>query len=342
MASVESKNQSNVENDEEFSSKSTPNLVEKELGIQWETLRDFITWQKIGGTTQGPPELPDESRIRSSKLSAIPNASFDELSNCVVKIPRKHIGGELTAFIRSRRELQCQDVLSHWLRMMGMDVIEDICPIIESFYVDKDYDEDTLSVSADWMVGFEKKSSPQQRRLNQSRLFKELQSIADGDDTTDIAGVTLIWAKTINQYSWGRASTTTLHLNANGSYVFEEKGHSSWIESESESAEEYSDEYVLKHCGVWNYKGDEIVVEGFGFRDSESTDYDDELDEDEGDGETNTFSTKLAIQRPVAVQHEAMCREYSYCRRCSGREKDFIAQKCRETKRCKLSVFVYF
>ena len=331
------------------------NLVEREQGIQWETLRDFITWKgigdsegqidEVGGTCQGPPELPDSSRIRLSKLSAIPNVSFDELSNCVVKIPRKRINEKLTSFIRLRHQEESEVVVSHWLRMMKMDVMEDIYSIIDSFYVDIECQEDPFPVYANWIVRDKEQSSPQ-RRLNRCLFFKELQSIADEKDITDIVGVAVFLAKTVKGYSYWHETTTTLHLNANGSYVFEENGYDAWAEGEAESDSEYEVTRLLKHCGVWDYKGDEIVMEGFGIEDTEGG-YHCESSEDEDEDETERdtyFSSKLAIQRPVLVKQTATCEQWFESGRCDKceRSRGGIRQKCRKTEKCNLSVFVYF
>jgi len=352
MASVESEHQSDSDNNEESSSESTPNLE-----IQWETLRDFITWTKIGdmkgqkdeyeGTAQGPPESQESRRMSlsyRSPLSLIPNASFDELSNCMVKIPRKHIGDELAPFIRNHHQEQSEMVVSHWLRMIQMDVMDDISSIIDSFYVNHDYDGETLSVSADWTAPH----SPLLLEMNQSRFFKELQSISDGDDTKDIVGVTLHLVKTVKGYSSWTESTTTLHLSANGSYVFEDKEWSTWAEGEAESAGEGVSNDVAKHCGVWDYNGDEIVMEGFGFANSWGSEDDMYESDDDETKPDNTFSTRLAIQRPVAVETRASCEKWygsDRCDRCNmraGPGRLGIYNKCRRTEKSNLSVFVYF
>ena len=328
---------------------STPNLVEKEQGIQWQTLRDFITWKGIGdskgqidedgGTGQGPPELPDSSRIRLSKLSAIPNVSYDELSNCIVKIPRKYINEKLTSFIQLRHQEVSEVVVSHWLRMMKMNVMEDMCSIIHSFYVDIECQEDPFPVYADWIVRDKEQSSPQ-RRVNQCLFFKELQPIADEKEITNIVGVAVFLVNLCHSFGGWTETTTTLHLNANGSYVFEKQEYSVWIESESDTSE-YQQTTLLKHCGVWDYKGNEIIMEGFGFStsllhttgsspcfDSDCTECGYESHEDQT-GTATYLSTKLAIQRPVERKAESPKRKRK------GRKR-------RETiKKCNLSVFVY-
>jgi len=298
-------------------SKKQANGDSKELGIQWDTLRDLITWNHVSG----------------DELSADQNGSFDELSKCVVKIPPKLMNDKLTAFIRRHYQVQSKMVVSHWLREMKMNVMEDICTIIDSFYFNQDgdkLDEDTLSISADWFArDKEQSTSSPQRGVNQSRFFTELQSVFDGEESKDILGVTVTLAGTEKAYSWYKKKTSILHLNAGGSYVFDVNEYLTWFETESMKEPKHEETDFLKHCGVWDYKGDQIVMNGLGFKDRVST----EEDEDgcrwgwmEGTKKfAGTFSSKSAIQRPVPFK-----------------QPDDISYKRRKRIESNLSLVVYF
>ena len=219
-------------------------------------------------------------------------------------------------------------VASHWLRMMEKNEMKDICIIIGSFYPDVEGNGGTVPVYADWVARDKEQSAPQ-RLVNQTRFFRELQSVYDDDEPQGIMGVTLISNKNVttshcNQLS-GTVNITTLHLNANGSYVFDaefeaedyrmkkrRKGlfDEGLFDEETEEKETDKPNDALKHCGVWDYKGDAIVMEGFGF----ATGY-------FGNQCFKRFSSEFIIRRPV--------------------NSESLGETICQWKKCNLSVLVY-
>lgn len=176
--------------------------------------------------------------------------------------------------------------------------------------------------------------------MNQHKLFGELQSIRDKDETNDIMGVTITFVKTVRGYGFGTEKTIMLHLNANGSYIFDLYEREGWVETEAESDSGEEQKDVVRHCGVWDYEGDEIIMDGFGFTDlydqheytREGRDMD-KLNEDhhfnrdmDKFNEDHHLSTRLAIRRPVPAKQPKKKQDY----------------KRRRDEKSTLSVVVYF
>lgn len=104
---------------------ATPSIIEKESGIQWETLRDLIQWNRVEPSI---PETEQMTKNAKDDLSSDNNSSdeesdissddadylyskmacnsidksFDELSRCRIEIPRQYMNDTLTDFIRYR------------------------------------------------------------------------------------------------------------------------------------------------------------------------------------------------------------------------------------------------
>jgi len=333
------------------SAESSPDLAKKELGIQWETIRDLIQWDRVpdnaldakqNGTFVEPskePLIQETERITKNeddyssdsdanadtyynKMASKPmDKSFEELSRCRIDIPRRYINDALTDFIRRHRQRQSGMILSYWLRVMDMKVMEDICAMIN----ERVFDDDDLHIYADW-IARDKEESSKERGVNQSRFFEKLQSIRipDADESKPIADVTITFKKTVRGYSYSTEKTTLLHLHANGCYVFDLFERNGWSETEakSDSGEEQRD--VIRHCGIWDYEGDEIIMEGFGFTDL----YDQHQYTREERGNIKTdhqFSSKLAIRRPLPFKQP---KDTHY--------------KRKRFEKCDLSVVVYF
>merc|ERR1711879_1027866 len=211
------------------------------------------------------------------EVSVIQNESFDDHSKCRIEIPRRSMNKKLTKFIRRHRGLHANMVLVHWLRMMNINMMDEICAIIK----DKVFEGDARIIYGHWITRDEKESSTE-RRKNQSRFFKELKSISNGDGCDNIMGVAITLLKNAGGYSWTTKTETLLHLYANGTYLFDFIEERSWIETEAGTSD-YSSTDVVKHCGVWDYKGDEILMQGVGYQfhdykvnryDSEESDFD--------------------------------------------------------------------
>ena len=96
---------------------------------------------------------------------------------------------------------------------------------------------------------------------------------------------------------------------------------SSCITSEIDSDCEEEETEERKHCGVWDYRGDAIVMEGFGFRDRQGDYYSD----GRGSTKDHRVSTELAIQLPVPFK-----------------QREDVSYKRRRHEKCNLSVIVHF
>jgi len=234
--------------------------VNKPPRIQWQAIRDLVKWKAL------------PKHISNDEVHVIQNAikyeSFENHSKCRVDIPRESMNPELTKFIRRHRREDAKMVLSYWLRMMDITMTADICDIVSGTVF-----EDDRFIYGKWIVREEVQSS-KDRCENQSRFFKELQSISDGDGSENIMGATITFVTNAR----GGYSKTSLYLNANGQYLFNLNGRSSGI----------------KHCGVWDYQGDEIAMQGVGYR----------FQNHPLQFFQYRFLSKLAIQRPVPFNFE--------------------------------------
>merc|ERR1712113_189244 len=100
----------------------------------------------------------------------------------------------------------------------------------------------------------------EQRRVNQSRFFKELGSM--NDETFEaIEGVTMTFILDYMDGAWHYRKRTTLYLYPNGCYV----SHLNDIDEMAWNGERSKEHLTIKHCGVWGYNGDEIILKGLGF-----------------------------------------------------------------------------
>ena len=204
----------------------------------------------------------------------------------------------------------------------------DICGNIS----DKIFEGDRF-IYADWVARDEEQSS-KERRMNQSLFCKELQSISDENGCEHIIGVTITFEKYVGRYGSTTREKTLLYLNATGQYLFDFYEHCSWIEDEDDD-DGYESTKVIKHCGVWDYKGDEIVMKGVGYQfqnvQNDNTwgyESDENLEMMKLNAEFERkyrFSSKLAIQRPVPFKNP-----------------ENISYKRKRRENCDLSVVVHF
>lgn len=159
-----------------------------------------------------------------------------------------------------------------------------------------------FSIFGVW-IARNKKASLKGRQVNQSRFFKELESICTVNALKEIAGVSFTFKKKKKSKKarkekvkiHSKSETTTLGLYANGAYVFGwEKSSATWYDDCSDSEMDYvSHQKETKHCGAWSYEGNQITMEGLGFRKS-GCEYDYDTDDDES-VKLKHFTEKLEI-----------------------------------------------
>lgn len=134
--------------------------------------------------------------------------------------------------------------------------------IMDSYFCDKPSDKvidgDGPYIYGVW-ISLDRPSiqSSECLQMNQSKFFKELQSIHDEDAPKDIMGVTMTWKVTLKDIPvnecWWFNGTTILRLYANGSYVFDLSEEDGGLEEEQGPGDE--DKTQIQHCGVWDYEG---------------------------------------------------------------------------------------
>ena len=95
--------------------------------------------------------------------------------------------------------------------------------------------------------------------LNQNRFWSEIKSILNLDDSKDIEGTTFEF----KMNSSSDMKQGTLDLYDNGLYLLS-MSSKRLLGLASESENEEFDITHVEHCGVWDYQGDEIMMEGLG------------------------------------------------------------------------------
>lgn len=159
------------------------------------------------------------------------------------------------AFSRCKRRQDARDVLLLWRRRTSTDVVEDVISVIVAYFDNTHgpncIERDDLVVHYRWIKGAISSLRTSEGRVNQLKLFNELRSHLS---CHNIIRVTLSFKLENEESNKKNITKTKLELYFDGSYLFQ-----------NHQTTDGCNPVVTNHCGVWNYKNDEIIMDGFGF-----------------------------------------------------------------------------